>query len=55
MQQDIIIDKQKVFNVIFESCWRLVVYFMLLGSSCPYPRLILKENGLLDDDDDEGP
>ena len=31
---------------------QLVVYLMLLGSSCPYPWLILEENGRWNDGDD---
>ena len=33
--------------------WRLAIYLMLLGSSRPYPRLIVEENGCSDDNDDD--
>ena len=37
----------------WKCCWRLVVYFMLLGSSRPYPWMILEENGHSNNDDED--
>ena len=46
--ESVTMTKRKILET--KCCWRLVVYHMLVGSSRPYPRLIVEEN---DDDDDD--